>query len=215
MSVMRKDFRWSVLGMLLCCGGCAMTPPAETHPFAATWPGSVPLSEQAPTVSVQPVLMVAPGTLPTPTASEGIPTAAALSALLVKYLHVNGVNAILESPESTTARYTLQCTVPQLGLTLRRGYPEQRLYEAQLDCTLRDEELAVVVWKRSFSQRYEDFALLNLMTKLPDTPHKDDRVLFRECIVPVWDVMASSVRTVLASQPEGPTMTPAGRVTLE
>lgn len=216
---MRPLQGWPGLGLAcVLCGGCATAPSLETHPFAATWPGSVPLSEHAPTVSVQPVQMaLLPPPLALPAPGQGIPTPAALSALLVKYLHVNGVNAILEAPDNTTARYTLQCAVPQLGYTVRKGYPQQWQYEAQLDCTLQDEEKSGVVWKRSFSQRYEDTALLNLMTTLPKEPNKEERVLFRECIVPLWDVMASSVRTVLASRLETPTsaegLTPARPVT--
>ena len=41
-----------------------------------------------------------------------------------------------------------------------------------------------------------------MMTKLPKQPHEHDRILYRECIVPLWDAMASTVGTVLVSRRE-------------
>ena len=179
--------------------GC-QAPLHETRRFPATWPGSAPLSEGAPTVSVLPVEV--PGAPSDPRASdeEGLPTAAVLSALFVKYLHVNGVNAILEPAENTTAQYVLQCTVPQLGYELHPRYPKGHRYQAEMVCELKDGQTRQSVWQRRLTQRYEETTLLDLMTKLPATPHKEDRTLYRECIVPLWDAMAQSVGTVVVSR---------------
>ena len=92
------------------CGSAVRT----THAFPSTWPGSTPLSEDAPTVSVEPVRIEA-GPVPEMPDPQGLPTDAVHSALFVKYLHVNGINAILERPEEATAHYSLGCIVPELG----------------------------------------------------------------------------------------------------
>ncbi len=190
-------------------GGCRTTL-QETHAFPATWPGSRPLGENAPTVSVQPFQMdVKQVEVPTSERQasegnreepEGLPSAAVLTVLFIKHLHANGVNAILEPSDGSTAQYTLGCAIPQLGYGERQPYPRQRLYKSELVCTLKDEETQTVVWKRSLAQHYEETALFNMMTKIPAQPYEPERVLFRECIVPLWDAMASSVGTAVVSR---------------
>ena len=183
--------------------GC-QTQVQQVHPFPFTWPGSAPLPEHAPTVSVYPLQRELPRDEASGEASAGIPSDAVLSALLIKHLHANGVHAILEAPEASTARYTLGCTVPTLGYGLTEGTPKERVYQAELACRLRDEQTQTVVWERRLAERYERTVVFDLMTKLPPKPYEHERLLFRECIVPLWDAMAANVGTVLASRQGGP-----------
>ena len=187
------------LGLAALLAGCAGRL-REARAFPAIWPGSQPLSEDAPTVSMVPIQREAGQGEVRVEGKEGLPTAAVLSALFIKYLHVNGVNAVLEEPDAATARYTLSCATPQLGYTVQEGMPSQRLYRAKLACTLRDEQTQAVVWERSLTQDYEQTLVFDLFTQLPPQPHQYDRVLYRECIVPLWDAMAASVATVVVSR---------------
>ena len=189
-----------IVSAALCFSGCAAAP-QQAHLFPSTWPGSQRLSEEAPTVSVAPLKVELAAADPSVPSEEGLPTAAVLTVLLIKHLHASGVNAVLEQPAEATAPYTMGCSVPQLGYTAQSGYPEQYRYQAELVCTLTDAEAQKVVWKRSLQQRYETTALLNMLTKIPEQPHQHDRILYRECIVPLWDAMASSVRSALANRP--------------
>lgn len=131
---------------------------------------------------------------------EGLPTAAVLSALFVKYLHVNGVNAVLEPQEGTAVRYLLRCDVPELSYEVEAGYPLIRTYQAELACRLSDAQTRQTLWQRRLTQRYDRTTVLDVMTKLPATTHEDDRIMYRECIVPLWDAMAQSVGTVVVSR---------------
>ena len=188
--------------------GCQATLP-DAHQFPSTWPGSQPLGEHAPTVSVQPILLnLARADTPSEE-REGLPTAAVLSVLLIKYLQVNGVNAVLEPADASTAKYALTCTVPRLGYTVQQAYPQKRLYQAELACTVKDQETQTVVWERRLSQQYEQASLLNLLTKLPQPPHKHERILFRECVMPLWDAMASSVGAVVVGREQRLSRPPA------
>jgi hypothetical protein len=172
----------------------------QAYRFPFTWPGSQPLGEDAPTVSVEPLQVIVDHPIHVPDGDPGVSTAAVLSVLLIKHLQVNGVNAILERAEAATAQYTLSCTVPQLGYGEKDAYPKGRLYRAELVCALKDGQTQQVLWTRRLTQDYEQTVLLDLLTKLPEEPHKHDRILYRECIVPLWDTMASSVRAVVASR---------------
>lgn len=183
----------TVCVVLLC--GCASNA-QQTRAFPTIWPGSAPLTENAPTVSIQPIA------LPEAAAAseEGISTPAVLTALFIKHLHATGVNAVLEQAEEATAPYSMQCAVPKLGYTQKSGYPEQFDYQAELVCTLTDTVGHQTVWKRSLQQRYETTALFNMLSKIPEQPNQHDRIIYKECIVPLWDAMAGSVRTVLTSR---------------
>lgn len=139
-------------------------------------------------------------THPAAEAGEGSPTAAVLTALFIKHLHAAGVNAVLEQAQEATAPYAVGCAVPRLGYTQKTGYPEQFDYEAELVCTLTETQGQKMVWKRSLQQRYETATLLN-MFNVPKEPNIHDRIIYKECIVPLWDAMASSVRTALISRP--------------
>jgi hypothetical protein len=180
--------------------GCAGGPWRQSYQFPATWPGSQPLGEDAPTVSVAPLAVSLNQPIHLPEGEPGVPTAAVLSVLFVKHLHVNGINAILEKPEQGTAQYGLACQVPQLGYGEKDAYPKGRLYRAELACTLKDGQTGDTLWTKRLTQDYEQMVVLDLLTHLPEEPHKHDRVLFRECIVPLWDSMASSVRAVMVSR---------------
>lgn len=203
-----------IMGFALLAGlsGCQTAAPT-VYEFPAIWPGSQPLPESAPTVSVRPVVLDVQHPVDQATdTTPGFPTAAVLSVLLVKHLHVNGVNAILESSEASTARYLLGCTVPQLGFAARSGYPQEKRYQAELACQLTDQETQKVIWNRKLSQRYEDTTVFNWLTKLPPEPHQEERVLFRECIIPLWDAMASSVGAVVVThQQMNPSADPSAK----
>ena len=187
------------VGLAALLAGCAGRL-REARAFPATWPGSQPLGEEAPTVSMVPIRLEAGQVDVRVEGQEGLPTAAVLSAMFIKYLHVNGVNAVLEEPDAATARYTLSCRTPQLGYAVQEGVPSRRLYRAKLACTLRDEQTQAVVWERSLTQDYEQQVVFNLFTQLPARPHQDDRILYRECIAPLWDAMAASVAAVVVSR---------------
>ena len=194
---------WSLIcGLALAAAGCQSTSWRQAYRFPFTWPGSQALGEEAPTVSVEPLQVAVDQPIQLPDGDPGVSTAAVLSVLLIKHLHVNGVNAILERPESATAQYALNCTVPQLGYGVKDGYPKGRLYRAELVCALKDGQSQQILWTRRLTQDYEQTVLLDLLPNLPEEPHKNDRILFRECIVPLWDTMASSVRAVVISRAE-------------
>ena len=188
-----------VLSAAVLLGGC-QSQWRQAYRFPFSWPGSQPLGEEAPTVSVEPLQVVVDQPVHLPDAEAGVPTAAVLSVLLIKHLQVAGVNAILEKPDEATAPYTLSCIVPQLGYGVKDGYPKGRLYRAELVCALKDGQTQGILWKRRLTQDYEQTVLLDLLTNLPEEPHQHDRVLYRECIVPLWDTMASSVRTAVVSR---------------
>lgn len=196
----RRSVSYCAISFVLFIGLCGCQTASPTaYEFPSTWPGSQPLPENAPTVSVRPVIVDLHLQNQATDQSPGFPTAAVLSVLLVKHLQVNGVNAILEGPEASTGRYLLGCTVLQLGFAQRGGFPQEKLYQAELSCQLTDQQAQKMIWERKLSQRYEDTAIFNWLTKLPKEPHQEDRVLFRECIVPLWDAMASSIGTVVTA----------------
>lgn len=186
----------------LFASGCATGRLEQAHRFPDIWPGSQRLSEEAPTVSIQPLKMQVPVLADAASGADGLPSVAVLTMLLIKHLHATGVNAVLEEPGEPTAPFAMQCSVPQLGYAALEGFPEQYRYEAELACTLQDVNAQRMVWKRSLKQRYETTTVLNLMSKAPSPPHRHDRALYRECIVPLWDAMASSVQTALGKQPK-------------
>ena len=189
-----------IVGVAVLAAGC-QAPLRQTYQFPAMWPGTQPLGEDAPTVSVQPIRLTLTEGDPRAIEPDGLPTDAVLSALFIKHLHVNGVNAVLEPTEAATGQYTLGCTIPHLWYGIREGgYPKEYLYKAELGCTLRDELTQTVVWTRNLQQYYEKTVLLDMMTRLPTQPHQHNRILYRECIVPLWDAMASTVGMVLVSR---------------
>ena len=196
---------WAMgLALGLCgCGG----PVRESREFPATWPGSQPLEPGAPRVQVLPIQMVSAAAAPVTPLPEGLPTAAVLSALFVKHLHVNGVNAALDLPPAAQADYLLQCTVPQLKYDTVGDYPKTTRYQAELACLLLDAKTQQSVWQRSLRQDYETTSVMNLMTHLPLSVHRDERIMYRECIVPLWDAMAQSVGTVVLSRQQPPATT--------
>jgi len=187
-----------VMAAGLILAGCQAT--GQRYAFPATWPGSEPLSAEAPTVQVLPIqIPVLPAEDQAPSGA-GLPTAAVLSALFIKYLHVNGLNATLEPPKGSGVRYLLQCRVPRLSYDVGESYPQARIYQAELACALSDAQTQQTIWQRQLSQRYDKTVLVDLMTKLPTVAHEDARIMYRECIVPLWDAMAQSVGTVVVSQ---------------
>lgn len=196
----RSYFRHLALLLGILLTGCTGNLTQQSVRFPAVWPGTEPLDESAPSVSVSPIGMLLEERVQPADSDSGYPTSAVLSALFVKHLHVNGIHALLETEEEATGEYTLNCRVPELGYDLRQGYPKQRIYQAELTCTLRDQQTQTLVWERSLNKSYEETQIFDMMTKLPDQPHEHERILFRECIVPLWDTMASVVGTVLVAR---------------
>ena len=156
-------------------------------------------------VLVRPMKLEMPTIPEVPDVQEGLPTDAVLSVLLIKHLQVNGINAVLEASDAAPIRYALSCTIPTLGYEeIAKGYPTTHRYRAELSCALSEPPSEQPVWQRKLEQQYDDTVVLDLMTKLPPEPHKHDRVLYRECIVPLWDAMASSVGAVVRSRARVP-----------
>ena len=187
------------MGFLM--SGCLGTT-GQSRAFPATWPGSQPLAADTPIVQILPIQIAPIAAGASDATGEGLPTAAVLSALFVKHLHVNGINAVLALPEGQTARYLLPCRVPQLNYEFSEGYPQTRTYRAQMSCQLVDAQTGESLWQRQLDQRFDRTTVLDLMTKLPTPIHSDDRIMYQECIVPLWDAMAQSVGTVVRSREE-------------
>jgi hypothetical protein len=114
--------------------------------------------------------------------------------LLVHQLRSKGVRAFSADTGVAEADYVLTCTVPRLGYTIRPRYPRQVRHEAQLSCSITEPAGQVVRWQRDVERHYDVTTLLNTMTKLPP---KHDSELLQECVLPVWDGMAYSVRLFL------------------
>lgn len=172
----------------------------ESSRFPTTWPGSQPLSQTAPTVHVLPIQVAGEADQPAADADQGLPTAAVLSALFVKHLQVNGVNAALEPKDAALVQYLLSCSVPQLAYEAGERASKDRRYQAELACALMDAHTQQAVWHRTLRQRYDKTTVLDFMTKLPPSVHEDERIMYRECIVPLWDAMAQSVGTAVTSR---------------
>lgn len=151
--------------------------------------GPVPFSgEAAPTLLVKPVV------------SESMPDQTSrlspdeATQLLVHQLRSKGVRAFRAEAGAAEADYILACTIPRLGYTIRRRYPTHVRHEAQMSCSITEPPGQTVRWQRDVEQHYDVTTLLNTMTKLPP---KHESELLQECVLPVWDGMAYSVRLFL------------------
>ncbi|HBH96935.1 MAG TPA: hypothetical protein DDX89_03970 [Candidatus Omnitrophica bacterium] len=63
-----------------------------------------------------------------------------------------------------------------------------------LSCSITESPGQSVRWQRDVERHYDVTTLLNTMTKLPP---RHESELLRECVLPVWDGMAYSVRLFL------------------
>ena len=148
--------------------------------------------EAAPTVLVKPVVAdPAAGQTDHLSSDE-------FTQLLVHQLRSKGVRAVTSDTGARHADYVLACTVPQLGYTIRRRYPTQVKHEATLSCSIIDPATQAVRWQRNVERHNDVTTLLNTMTKLPP---RHEAELLRECVLPVWDGMAYSVRLFLDRPP--------------
>ena len=120
-----------------------------------------------------------------------------LTDLLVEKLHQRGIDAS-KNPHELNATDTLYCGVPSLGYTVAQGYPRRLQYQANLACSLVDRTSQAVDWQRHLEQRYDESIVFNTMTKLPES---HEPILWRECVMPLWDAMAVSLRLYLDRPP--------------
>jgi len=118
--------------------------------------------------------------------------------LLVHQLRSKGVRAVTSDIGASATDYVLVCTVPQLGYTIRRRYPTKVKHEAVLSCSIIDPASQAVRWHRDVERHNDVTTLVNTMTKLPP---RHESELLRECVLPVWDGMAYSVRLFLDRPP--------------
>jgi hypothetical protein len=118
-----------------------------------------------------------------------------LTELMVNKLQSHKVRtARFEGESGMAVDFRLACEVPELGYTEARGYPRRLHYKAELHCVIKDSASQAIRWKRELNQQYEESVLFNAMTKRPE---HHDRVLYRECVVPLWDAMAYGVKLFL------------------
>lgn len=144
--------------------------------------------EAAPIVLVKPVVA-------DPAAGQtGHLSSDEFTQFLVHQLRSKGVRAVTSDTGARHADYVLACTVTHLGYTIRRRYPTQVKHEATLSCSIIDSVTQAVRWQRDVERHNDVTTLLNTMTKLPP---KHESELLQECVLPVWDGMAYSVRLFL------------------
>jgi len=155
--------------------------------------GEAPFSgEAAPTVLVKPVMADLPIGQTSHLSSEE------WTQFLVHQLRSKGVRAVTSDTSAGPTDYVLACTVRHLGYTIRRRYPTQVKQEAALSCSIVEPPAQAVRWQRALERRNDVTTLLNTMTKLPP---RHEAELLRECVLPVWDGMAYSVRLFLDRPP--------------
>jgi len=116
-----------------------------------------------------------------------------LTQLLIGFLEGQGLPAKRAEPGSEDSPQ-LACRVTRLEYAKRRPYPSRRRYEAELSCVVTGWVSNTTPWARTVSRAYEEMVLVNTMTKLPS---QHDAVLLNECVLPVWEGMAYSVRLFL------------------
>lgn len=151
--------------------------------------GSTPFRGEA-----APALLVNPVVADSATDKMGHLNSEEFTQLLIHQLRSKGVRAFRVGAGVAEADYVLACTVPRLGYTIRRRYPTQVKHAAKLRCSILDPSTQTVRWQRDVERQYDVTTLLNTMTKLPP---KYEAQLLQECILPVWDGMAYSVRLFL------------------
>lgn len=150
--------------------------------------GSTPFTGDA-----TPTLLVNPITSNAATSQPGRLNSEELTQLLLAQLRAKGIRAFRENADSPTD-YVLSCTVPRLGYSIRRRYPTYVQHAAMLSCSIIDPSTQVVRWHRDVERHNDVTTLLNTMTKLPP---RHESELLQECVLPVWDGMAYSVRLFL------------------
>ena len=176
-----NPLRWLVVICLVGIAGCSTGAGSRRS-------GQAPFSGEAvPTVLVKPVVADPAGQTSHLSSDE-------FTQLLVHQLRSKGVRAVTSDTGARHAHYVLACTVPQLGYTIRRRYPTQVKHEATLSCSIIDPATQAVRWQRNVERHNDVTTLLNTMTKLPP---RNEAELLRECVLPVWDGMAYSVRLFL------------------
>ena len=141
-----------------------------------------------------PTLLVRPVASDAAVGSERHMSPGELTQLLLHQLRSKGVRAVPAETGPTDADYSLTCTVPRLGFTIRRRYPTHVRHEAQLSCSITEPSEQAVRWQRDVERHYDVTTLLNTMTKLPP---KHESELLQECVLPVLDGMAYGVRLFL------------------
>ena len=181
-----NSLRWLLVVCLVGIAGCGTSASSRRSSQA-------PLSgEAAPTVLVKPVVADPAAGQTSHLSSDEF------TQLLAHQLRSKGVRAITSDTGAGHADYVLACTVLQMGYTIRRRYPTQVKHEATLSCSIIDPVTQAVRWHRDVERHNDVTTLVNTMTKLPP---RHESELLRECVLPVWDGMAYSVRLFLDRPP--------------
>ncbi len=179
--------------------GCSGLP--QGHSFPDVWPSAIdyqpsgePLPEQTgPILSVSFLQYGGSGE------GSGETTAVILTDLLIQRLQQKGVAArSVAMQQPLQAAEQLNCVIERLSYLILPKYPRTVKYEAQLSCALTLPGAARARWTQKLAQRYEVQTVFNTMTKL-STPY--EQTLYRQCIVPLWDAMAVSLKTYLDHAP--------------
>ena len=199
------------VGLLSVLTGCGAA--MQTHLFPQTWPAGLnrPSSPKAvptdrgPVVLVDPVILDVDYREPREEPVENLLTADVLTNLLVEQLRAEGVNAFRRDDLTSEPDYVLSGTVPRLVWTERPGYPRRLQYVAQLACHLIDQRNRQVLWQRDLEHVFDRWTVVDTMTRLPDRQREHGQILVEKCIVPVWNIMASGVRTSLREAEAGAT----------
>lgn len=190
------------LGLTAAVGtGCSAK--VRVQPFPENWPQPLepPAANAAPRPS-GPVVRVAPLVIErapdrTPVPSDGQPTSAVLTDVLVSKLRAAGVNV-----STRPADYRLEGVVPWLGTSARGGYPKQLTYQSTLAYRLVDERTGRVAMQRQVEHAVEQSVLVNTMSRLPYPEYANDQQVLERAITPAWETAASGVRGFLKGTEE-------------
>lgn len=203
---MRK--RAFILAAIAASAGC-VAGFAKTHSFPPIWPSAIDyaVSDAVRPEQTGPMILVNTLNYGTGEQGSGPATAMVLTEALVQRLQQKGIAARTSAGTPIPDAERLDCTVDKLQYTTLPKYPKTVQYEAEMACSLTPPQTAQPRWQQRLAQRYDKVTVLNTMTKLPV---QYEATLYRECIIPLWDAMAISLKTYLdhAPTPAAPAAAP-------
>lgn len=188
----RRTIVWLSFAFLI--AGCVRSPRVSNYVPARVTLGMLPSGQQP--LYVGPISGKGVDAANQLGVLEGVGSSAELTILMEHSLRLHGLQIV---PVKEQAMYTLDCSVSRLGQEQQTGTPPAFLYEAELTCTLFDQERNVKVWERKLDRDYTYTEVINTMGHLPQNPFKHERRLFQYCIVPLWDAMSGSVWAVFTA----------------
>lgn len=191
-----------VLGgvFLLISSGCANRIDHQTFPMI--WPSSVslPVPKSGPSQPESgPMILVDPVRYGDFDEADMPATVSVLTDLLAQRLQIKGIAARTSPAQAPSMPARLQCGVEKLTYTRYSHYPATTVYEAELSCSLEELGLKRPRWTQKLAQRFEKIEIVNTMTKLPS---QHEKILFEECILPLWDAMAVGLKTFMEYAPD-------------